>query len=99
MTGFDQATDKITFKVDSATARLYDLSIRVAAIYGDKRTSVVLNGGASSEVFFAAGTTFTSVAAGQVLLNAGSNTIDIVNNWGWYAAGWVPGRVRLLGSD
>ncbi|KAG7292869.1 Mannan endo-1,4-beta-mannosidase man26A [Staphylotrichum longicolle] len=84
VTGFDQATDKITFKVDSATARLYDLSIRVAAIYGDKRTSVVLNGGASSEVFFAAGTTFTSVAAGQVLLNAGSNTIDIVNNWGWY---------------
>ncbi|KAK4129173.1 glycoside hydrolase family 26 protein [Parathielavia appendiculata] len=84
VTGFDQATDKVTFKVDSATTRLYDLSIRVAAIYGDKRTSVVLNGGASSEVFFPAGTTFTDVAGGQLLLNQGSNTIDIVSNWGWY---------------
>jgi mannan endo-1,4-beta-mannosidase len=84
VTGFDQATDKITFTVDSATTQLYDFSIRVAAIYGDKRTTVVLNGGASSEVFFPAGTTFTDVAAGQLLLNQGSNTIDIVNNWGWY---------------
>jgi mannan endo-1,4-beta-mannosidase len=83
VTGFDEANDKVTFTVDSATTRLYDLSIRVAAIYGDKRTSVVLNGGASSEVFFAAGDSFTDVAAGQVLLNQGSNTIDIVNNWGW----------------
>ena len=84
VTGFDQATDKVTFTVPSTTTRLYDLTIRVAAIYGDKRTTVILNNGASSEVFFAAGTTFVNVAAGQVLLNQGSNTIDLVSNWGWY---------------
>ncbi|KAK3905780.1 mannan endo-1,4-beta-mannosidase [Staphylotrichum tortipilum] len=84
VTGFDQATDKVTFTVPSTTTRLYDLTIRVAAIYGDKRTTLILNNGASSEVFFAAGTTFVDVAAGQVLLNQGSNTIDLVNNWGWY---------------
>ncbi|KAK4041448.1 mannan endo-1,4-beta-mannosidase [Parachaetomium inaequale] len=84
VTGFDEATDKVTFTVTSDTSKLYDLSIRVAAIYGDKRTSVVLNGGATSEVAFPAGTTWTTVAAGQVLLNAGSNTIDLVSNWGWY---------------
>ncbi|KAK4156194.1 mannan endo-1,4-beta-mannosidase [Chaetomidium leptoderma] len=84
VTGFEDATDKVTFIVDSATTKLYDLSIRAAAIYGDKRTSVVLNGGASSEVFFAAGETFADVPAGQLLLNEGSNTIDIVSNWGWY---------------
>ncbi|KXX76630.1 Mannan endo-1,4-beta-mannosidase [Madurella mycetomatis] len=84
VTGFAEANDKVTFSVDSATTQLYDLSIRVAAIYGEKRTTVVLNGGASSEVYFPAGETFTSVAAGQLLLNEGTNTIDIVSNWGWY---------------
>ncbi|KAK4652573.1 Mannan endo-1,4-beta-mannosidase man26A [Podospora pseudocomata] len=84
VTGFDEGSDKITFQISSATTKLYDLSIRYAAIYGDKRTNVVLNNGAVSEVFFPAGDSFTSVSAGQVLLNAGQNTIDIVNNWGWY---------------
>lgn len=86
VTGFDESADKVTFTVNSATTRLYDLSIRAAAIYGDKRTTVVLNGGASSEVFFAAGETFVDVAAGQLLLNPGDNTVDIVSNWGWYVA-------------
>ncbi len=84
MTGFDTGTDKVTFTVTSSTTRLYDLTIRVAAIYGDKYASIVLNNGATSEVFFASGTTWANVAAGQVLLNPGSNTIDIVNDWGWY---------------
>jgi mannan endo-1,4-beta-mannosidase len=84
VTGFDQSTDKITFTVSSTTTKLYDLSIRYAAIYGDKRTTVILNNGAASEVSFTAGTSFTTVPAGQLLLNAGNNTIDIVSNWGWY---------------
>lgn len=84
VTGFDEGNDKVTFTVTSDAAKLYDLSIRAAAIYGEKRTTVVLNNGASSEVYFPASTGFSSIPAGQVLLNAGSNTIDIVNNWGWY---------------
>ncbi|KAL2022635.1 hypothetical protein VTK56DRAFT_4979 [Thermocarpiscus australiensis] len=84
VTGFDQATDKVTFNISSDSSKLYDLSIRVAAIYGEKRTYVVINGGASSEVYFPASDVFTSIAAGQVLLEQGFNTIDIVNNWGWY---------------
>lgn len=69
--------------MDSETTRLYDLTIRVAAIYGEKRTTVVLNNGPASEVYFPAGDSFVDIAAGQVLLNQGDNTIDIVNNWGW----------------
>ncbi|KAK4187353.1 family 26 putative glycoside hydrolase [Podospora australis] len=84
VTGFDESTDKVTFTVSSPSQKLYDLSIRAAAIYGDKRTHVILNNGAASEVYFAASTSFQSVPAGQVLLHAGENTIDIVNNWGWY---------------
>lgn len=81
--GFDEGADKITFTVPSESTRLYDLSIRYAGIYGEKRTQVVLNGGASSEVYFPATDSFSTVSGGQVLLQAGNNTIDIVNNWGW----------------
>jgi mannan endo-1,4-beta-mannosidase len=83
VTGFDEATDKITFNVSSSSSKLYDLSIRVAAIYGEKRTTVLLNGGASSEVYFPSNQVFADIAAGQVLLSEGFNKIDIVSNWGW----------------
>lgn len=67
----------------SESLTLYDISIRYAGIYGEKRTTLVLNGGASSEVIFAEGDTWATVSAGQVLLEAGDNTIDLVSNWGW----------------
>ncbi|KAK3311839.1 glycoside hydrolase superfamily [Apodospora peruviana] len=82
--GFDEGTDKITFSIPSNATKLYDLTIRYAGIYGEKRTSVVLNSGANTEVLFPATEAFTSVSAGQVLLNEGTNTLEIVNNWGWY---------------
>lgn len=83
MGGFDESTDKITFTIDSDALTLYDVSIRYAGIYGEKRASLVLNGGSTSEVIIPETTTWESVSAGQVLLNEGSNTIDIVSNWGW----------------
>lgn len=83
MTGFQNAEDKITFEIQSDEQRLYDFTIRYAGIYGEKYTSVVLNGGASDEVHLPASEGFEEVPGGQVLLEAGTNTIDIVNNWGW----------------
>jgi mannan endo-1,4-beta-mannosidase len=80
--GFDDAADKITFTVHSDSAKLYDLSIRYAGIYGSKVTTVVLNGGARTEVSLAQTSEFSTVNGGQVLLNEGANTIDIINNWG-----------------
>ncbi|KAK1963205.1 family 26 glycosyl hydrolase [Colletotrichum sublineola] len=86
VTGFDDAADKLTINVDcqGQGQKLFDLSIRYAAIYGEKRASVVFNGGAASEVLLTAGQTWANANAGQVLLNEGNNTIDIVSNWGWY---------------
>ncbi|GKT46133.1 mannan endo-1,4-beta-mannosidase [Colletotrichum spaethianum] len=85
VTGFEDATDKLTINVDcqGEGQKLFDLSIRYAGIYGEKRTNVILNGGAASEVLLTAGETWATANAGQVLLNEGSNTIDIVTNWGW----------------
>ncbi|OHW97248.1 glycosyl hydrolase family 26 protein [Colletotrichum incanum] len=86
VTGFEDAADKLTINVDcqGEGQKLFDLSIRYAGIYGEKRTNVVLNGGAASEVLLTAGETWANANAGQVLLNEGNNTIDIVTNWGWY---------------
>ncbi|OSS47581.1 hypothetical protein B5807_07252 [Epicoccum nigrum] len=82
--GFDEGTDKITFTVPATSSQLYDLKLVYNGPYGDKFTYVVLNGAGGSQVSLPATTAWTTVAAGQVLLNAGSNTIEIQNNWGWY---------------
>ncbi|KAK3399502.1 glycosyl hydrolase family 26-domain-containing protein [Sordaria brevicollis] len=87
--GFDTSTDKITFTVSSPTTRLYDLSIRYAGIYGDKKTTVVLNSGASTEVSLPSTDSWSTVSAGQVLLNEGENTLEVVNNWGWYLLDYI----------
>jgi mannan endo-1,4-beta-mannosidase len=81
---FDTGTDKITFTIPVKETTLYDLSIRYAGIYGEKRTTVVLNSGSSSEVLLLATDTWADAAGGQLLLEAGDNKVDIVNNWGWY---------------
>ncbi|KAH7311601.1 GH26 endo-beta-1,4-mannanase [Stachybotrys elegans] len=81
---FEAADDRIRFEIPSEEQGLYDLTITYAGIYGEKRASVVLNSGASEEVYFAQSTGFEDAPAGQVLLQAGDNTLDIVSNWGWY---------------
>ncbi|KAK6511419.1 hypothetical protein TWF481_000336 [Arthrobotrys musiformis] len=82
--GFDTSGDEIKFTVTSTSQGLYDLKIIYNGPYGDKYTTVVLNGAGGGQVFLPATTTWVTVSAGQVLLNAGSNTIQIQNNWGWY---------------
>lgn len=81
--GFDTEGDEIKFTVNSTTQALYDLNIIYNGPYGDKYTTVVLNGAGGGQVSLPATTAWVTVPAGQVLLNAGSNTIQIQNNWGW----------------
>lgn len=95
--GFDTGSDSITFNIKSDVSQLYDLKIIYNGPNGDKYTSVVLNNAATSQVFLPATTAWTTVPAGQVLLNVGSNTIQIQNNWGWYlidAITLAPSAVR-----
>jgi mannan endo-1,4-beta-mannosidase len=82
--GFDTATDSIKFRVNVASTNLYDLNIVYNGPYGDKYTSIVLNGAGGSQVSLPATTSWTSTPGGQVLLETGLNTIEIQNNWGWY---------------
>ncbi|KAH8157823.1 glycosyl hydrolase family 26, partial [Xylaria polymorpha] len=87
--GFDDAADKITFTVNSDSVKLYDINIRYAGIYGAKVTTVVLNGGVKTDVSLAATSDWTTVSGGQVLLSEGANTIDIVDNWGYYLIDYI----------
>ena len=50
--GFDTDGDKVTVTVASSTQALYDVVIRYAAIYGEKQTTLSVNGapGGSSVV-------------------------------------------------
>ncbi|KAJ7235192.1 mannan endo-1,4-beta-mannosidase-like protein [Mycena rebaudengoi] len=81
---FDAATDNLTFTVKSDALKLYDLNVTYQAPYGEKYTSLSLNGAGAGQIHFPAINTFTAVAGGQVLLNAGNNTITFNTNWGWY---------------
>lgn len=52
--------------------------------YGSKYTRISLNGGAGGDVSLPESATWTTAGAGQVLLNAGVNTIAVQSNWGYY---------------
>lgn len=80
---FEAATSTATFSVTVNETTLYDVSIAYAAIFGDKYTRLVLNGGATSEVHLPPSETWATAAAGQLLLEPGVNEIDIVGHWGW----------------
>ncbi|KAH6706494.1 glycosyl hydrolase family 26-domain-containing protein [Leptodontidium sp. MPI-SDFR-AT-0119] len=86
--GFDAATDSVTITLYSSKQALYDVVVGYAAIYGEKQTSMSLNGAGGASIVLADTTTAASpwanATAGQVLLNAGNNTITFTNNWGWY---------------
>jgi hypothetical protein len=83
--GFDVSTDSVTLTLYSAKQALYDVVLRYDAPYGAKQTTMSLNGGGGGEVFLAdttgAAVPWANATAGQVLLNAGNNTISFLNDW------------------
>ncbi|WP_110930745.1 glycosyl hydrolase [Paenibacillus bouchesdurhonensis] len=78
-----------TFTVDVAEAGLFKLSLGyyIPEGYGDKVTSIEINGAGTGELALdapATGTVRAEKMVSKVLLNAGSNTIKIVRGWGYY---------------
>ncbi|MGG4553417.1 glycosyl hydrolase [Paenibacillus humicus] len=77
------------FTVDAAKAGLYELSLGyyIPEGYGDKVTRIQINGEGTGELTLdapAAGTVRAEKMVSKVLLNAGSNTIQIMRGWGYY---------------
>jgi len=87
--GFDAGADSVTLTLHSAKQALYDVVVGYDSPNGDKKTTMSVNGGGGGEVSFvdtsAAAVRWTNATAGQVLLNAGNNTISFVTGWCVYS--------------
>ena len=83
--GFDTGTDSVTVTVPDSPGGLFALSIRYRSPFGDKKAALQVNGSGLGEVSLpdTAGA-FADAAAGKVLLHAGTNTVTVTNDWGWY---------------
>jgi hypothetical protein len=82
--GFDDAGDSLTVTVPDSPGGLYDLTLRYDSPFGDKKTTLLLNGAGAGEVALPGSDGFTTAPAGKVLLKAGDNTITVQSDWGWY---------------
>ncbi|MEU3460665.1 glycosyl hydrolase [Streptomyces sp. NPDC006733] len=81
---FDQAGDQVTITVPDQPAGLYTLSVRYAGPFGDKKANLLVNDAGVGEIALPGTAGFAEVAAGNVLLRSGANTVTISNDWGWY---------------
>jgi hypothetical protein len=85
VTGFFASTDSVTITLFSEVEALYDVVITYAAIYGGKQTTMILNGAGGAEIVFAdtstAASPWANATAGEVLLNAGNNTLTFTDDW------------------
>jgi hypothetical protein len=76
-----------TFSVNVPSTGLYKLIIGYYSPYGDKETSILVNGNSNGNAHLPAlpaGVTVGELSAGKVLLQAGVNTIGIARGWGYY---------------
>lgn len=110
VTGFDQPTDALKFTVQAPSTGLYDLVIGYRAASGEKRLHLQVNGAGHGEVVLLASTTFTETPPVKTLLAEGTNTITILQGWGWYDVDYIrlspaeppaPGRIskELVNPD
>jgi len=85
---FSDSSQSVTFNVNAPTTALYNLNVGFGAIYGSgKVANLSVNGKPAGS--FTIGSGFGDVSAGNVLLNAGANTITITPNWTWFAIDYI----------
>jgi hypothetical protein len=101
VTNFTGSADELTIDVTGLTAGNYDITVVYSAIYGSKYTYVTVNGGAAVEVSFPNVTTsiWADALVGSFALTAGTNTVSIVDGWGWFLVDSiiiVPAPVALI---
>lgn len=83
VTNFDAAGDNLNITVTVATAGVYKLYVRYRSPFGDKTQDIYVNGVFFANAVFTSTASFVQIQTGTVVLNAGSNTIGIRNNWGY----------------
>jgi mannan endo-1,4-beta-mannosidase len=84
VTGFTTAGYKVTITVNVTKSAIYDLVITYRGNQGQKTQDLYVNGASDGSLSFPASTNFVPIDAGGVWLNAGNNTIAVVDNWGYF---------------
>lgn len=78
-----EETGEVAVTVTMDTAGQYVLVLGYRSVFGEKTQDLHINGAFVESIVFPQSDTFTTLEAGQISLNAGSNTISIVKNWGY----------------
>lgn len=94
VTGFDNDGDGVKFTI-TATAGLYSLSARYASASGDKNNIVKVNGMSIGSPKFPQSAVFTDVVLGKIFLKAGTNTLEIVKDWGYFDLDYIKLEVAV----
>lgn len=84
VTDFTESADKLTINVAVEEERTYTLNIRYLSEYDNKVNDVYVNGVLLKNQVFPQIATFSTIEIGDVTLNAGSNSIEIRTNNGWF---------------
>lgn len=91
-TGYVNIQDdgNISFTMTVTESGFYDINICYAGIFGEKRQNLVVNGQVQAEIYFPASTTFLlKNGIKKTRLNAGNNTVEIQNSWGWMLVDYI----------
>jgi len=88
----DASPGTATWSVNAPDQGLYTLYVGYYAPYGDKETTLLVNGQTSGNAALPAppeGEVVREQSLGKVLLNAGANTIGFGRNWGYYGIEYI----------
>jgi mannan endo-1,4-beta-mannosidase len=78
-----QGAGSITFTVTAPQQKLYALTLRVCTSMGAKAQDLFINNTFVSAINFPARDTFFDFPAGKILMQQGSNSIEIRKSWGY----------------
>jgi len=78
-----QGTGSVKITANVAQKGYYKLVITASTPNGNKDQDLLLNGGKISTLKFPSNAAFFDFNGGNLLLNAGNNTIEVAANWGW----------------
>ena len=84
VTGFDNGNDFIEVTVNVSNAGEYYINTQYASEYGDKYTTLYVNGNNRGDKLLKQSSSFTDGYLDTVYLNAGENKIKLQNSWGYY---------------
>ncbi|MGN0143886.1 MAG: cellulase family glycosylhydrolase [Clostridium sp.] len=84
VTGFDDGNDSIEVSVNVPQSGEYYVNTQYASEYGEKKTTLYVNGNNYGEKTLGQSYNFTDAYLDTVYLNAGENKIKLESNWGYY---------------